>query len=223
MKSRKYKTGVTLMEMLIVIAVIAILATSVITVTRYVASKSEIKLAEGNIALITAALEQFADYGYHYTDTNSVAYSQFTFPLDCNSLAEADVNDMLNNTLKDALNADSVAINGGSHLPEYSGSEILYFFLTQIPTSRETINQLDSSLITNKDKNGNEMFITITRGGKDRTYPLYRIIDTWSKALHYDYYENELSPDPKTAKTFPVITSAGPDGEFGTADDITSR
>ena len=222
MKSRKYKTAVTLMEMLIVIAVIAILATSVITVTRYVSSRTEVELAKGTIALITAALEQFADYGYRYTDTLSVAYSQFSFPLDCNSLTEADVNDMLNNALKDALNADSVAINGGSHLPEYSGSEILYFFLSQVPTSRETINQLDSSLITNEDEKGNGMFIEITRGSETRKYPLYRIIDTWGRALHYDYYDED-APDPDKAKTFPVITSAGPDGKFGTADDISSR
>lgn len=223
MKSQKCKTGVTLMEMLIVIAVIAILAMSVITVTRYVSSKSEIKLAEGSIALITAALEQFADYGYHYTDTNSIKYSQFKFPLDCNGLNETDISGLFNDAV---LNVDSMAIvdsNDSPHKLGYSGSEVLYFFLSQVPTSRETINQIDGSLITNEDEKGNGMFIEITRGSKTRTYPLYRIVDPWGETLHYDYYVDELSPDPANARTFPVITSAGPDKKFDTVDDITNR
>ena len=62
-------------------------------------------------------------------------------------------------------------------------------------------------------------------------YPLLRVIDPWKATLRYDYY-NELPPPlapedidymKETKKTFPVITSAGPDGIFNTIDDITSR
>ena len=220
MNKRQYKTGVTLIEMLIVVAVLSILVTMVVTVTRYVSSKSEIELAESTLSIVTAALEEFADYGYHYAD-GTVDYSEFKFPLDCNNF---DLYAVLNKTvLEESLGADSVAISAG-HLPAYSGSEILYFFLNSVVTSRETLSQIDSSLITNKGDSGEKLTITITRGSGDRVYPLYRIIDPWGMTLNYDYYDEDLSPlKPEEARTFPVVRSAGPDGIFGTNDDITSR
>jgi hypothetical protein len=71
------------------------------------------------------------------------------------------------------------------------------------------------------------MTITIDSKG----YPLLRIIDPWGETLRYDYYNEEPPPltpskinDMKESKrAFPVITSAGPDKEFGSADDIRNR
>ena len=235
MNKRQYKTGVTLIEMLIVIAVLSILVTMVVTVTRYVSSKSEIELAESTLSIVTAALGEFADYGYHYTDAldGSVNYSQFKFPLDCNSnsVVDRDFPERLNyikTTLEESLDSTNVVITSGGQ--SAIGSEILYFFLNSVVTSRKTLNQIDSSLITNKGDSGENLTITITRGGVERTYPLYRIMDPWGMTLHYDYYDEDENYDgdddysnPDKAKTFPVVTSAGPDGKFGTNDDISSR
>lgn len=212
MNKRQYKTGVTLIEMLIVIAVLAVLMTMVVTVTRHVSSRSEIELTKGTLSIVTAALGEFADYGYHYTD-GAEDYSQFKFPLDCNDFSAGDIG----LTLKDALSDNVVTIDGADHSPEYSGSEILYFFLNSVPASRKTLSKIDSSLISSGG-----LEITITRGSGDRTYPLYRIMDPWGKALHYDYYDED-DPKPDEARTFPVVTSAGPDGKFGTRDDISNR
>jgi type II secretory pathway pseudopilin PulG len=44
---------------------------------------------------------------------------------------------------------------------------------------------------------------------------IYEIYDPWGTALGYAYNEG--------ANNFPEIRSAGPDGAFGTADDITNR
>jgi hypothetical protein len=71
--------------------------------------------------------------------------------------------------------------------------------------------------------------MTVTVGGK--SYPLFRVIDPWGETLRYDYYDEKPPPHSqsdiddmeKSRKTFPVITSAGPDKEFDSADDITSR
>jgi len=233
MNKRQYKTGVTLIEMLIVIAVISILVTMVITVTRYVSSKSEIRLAEGTLSIVIAALEEFADYGYHYTDGPTTNYSQFNFPLDCNSNSVVDDDfserlDYIETTLEESLKSTNVVITSGGQ--SAIGSEILYFFLNSVTTSRKTLSQIDSSLITNKGDSDEGLTITITRGGSDRTYPLYRIMDPWDRALHYDYYDEDENydgdvdyPEPDDARTFPVVTSAGPDGYFGTRDDISSR
>jgi prepilin-type N-terminal cleavage/methylation domain-containing protein len=214
MKSYKHKTGVTLVEILIVVAIIAILVTMVIGIAARIDTQGKERLTKNTIALLTAALGGFGDYGYNYS---APADANFKFPLDCNGFSDTD----LKNELQTALGT-IVSISGGTHEPNYSGSEALYFFLSRVPDCRQTLDKIDKSLITNKGSNGADMTITIDGKG----YSLLRIIDPWRETLRYDYYdETKTNPDDrrKSKKTFPVITSAGPDKEFGSADDITSR
>ena len=234
MKTCKHKTGVTLVEMLIVVAVIAILATIVIGIASRLENRAKEQLTEGTIAILTAALGQFHDYGYRYEDNpvylpdEREFYLGLKFPLDCNDyLFTGDpLNLDLATTLGKVLGATNV-ITSGTHDPNYSGSEALCFFLNRVPESRKTLEKVDSSLITNKDSNRQDMNITITFPDSSiKVYPLLRIIDPWGTALRYDYYNewelNFILRD-RGKRTFPVITSAGPDGIFGTVDDITSR
>ena len=210
MKSYKHKYGVTLVEMLIVLAIIALLTSMVVGIAGRISNQSKEQLTRNTFALLNAALEQFRDYEYNYPHTN---YSGLKFPLDCNDYPVA----ALQTTLSDALGAANVLITGGTHNPAYSGSEVLYFFLSRVPESRKTLDKIDSSLITNRDDNGNRMKIAIDIGGVVRVYPLLRIIDPWGETLRYSYYDGIV------LRTFPVITSAGPDRDFNTPDDITSR
>ncbi len=223
MKSYKDKTGVTLVEMLIVVAIIALLASMVIGIAARIDNQGKEQLAKGTIAILTNALEQFRDYGYRYPGPD---YADFVFPLDCNGLDVVAALPILSlqKTLCNALGATDVSIMPLDvlHKPEYSGSEVLYFFLSKVPESRKTLDKIDSSLITNLSFDKLPMEIHIAFLGGTKVYPLHRIIDPWGTTLHYDYY-NELILDPKSKRTFPVITSAGPDRIFGTADDITSR
>lgn len=228
MNSCRYKTGVTLVEILTVVAIIAILASIVVGIVSRIDNKAKEQLAENTIAIIANALEQFHDYEYRYGNIN---YSEFKFPLDCNDFTQLE----LGTALVDALGATSVAISGGVHDPNDSGSEVLYFFLSKVPACRTTLDRIDSSLITSEDDNGNEMKIEIDFNGVIESYPLRRFVDPWlergkrsrtGKTLRYDYYD-EWQPTPAlkydSRRTFPVITSAGPDGKFDTLDDITSR
>jgi len=226
MKGCKQKTGVTLVEILIVVAIIAILTTIVINITARVDNQAKGQLAESTIAILTNALEQFHDYGYNY-DNSFIDYSAFDFPLDCNGFDRPD----LTATLGSALGAGTVLIIGFDnddteyavvdHYIEYSGCEVLCFFLSQVPASRQTLEKIDSSLITDEGTAGNIKVSRVVRiDGKD--YPLLRIIDPWGETLHYDYYY-EYAPDPDSKRNFPVVSSAGPDRVFGTTDDISSR
>jgi len=222
MESCKHKTGVTLVEILVVVAIIAILATMVISLAARIDSQGKERLTENTFALLNAALGEFCDYGYNYSDP---CYGGFDFPLDCNGFDAAE----LEGTLEKALGLDDgdVEISGGAHDPNYSGSEALYFFLSKVPESRKTLAKIDSSLITNEDSDGDSMEISVD--GKE--YSLLRIIDPWGETLWYDYYDEEPLPLSEAeidtmideARNFPVIISAGPDGVFGTDDDIASR
>jgi len=215
MKSYKHKYGVTLVEMLIVLAIIALLTSMVIGIAGRISNQSKEQLTRNTFALLNAALEQFRDYEYNYPPP----YSDFDFPLDCNDyLFSNPPNFDLRTTLMNALGAANVLISG-THDPVYSGSEVLYFFLSRIPESRKTLDKIDGSLITNLNDERAKIEISID----GRVYPLLRIIDPWGKTLRYDYYD-ETTLDPDNKRTFPVITSAGPDRDFETtADNLTNR
>lgn len=224
MKSYRHKTGVTLVEILIVVAIIAILATMVVGIATRISNQSKEQLTKNTFALLNAALGQFRDYGYNYKVPNAALapvrdfYRGLDFPLDCNGLPQP----ILEPALASALGATGISISGGVHGPNYSGSEALYFFLSRVPESRKTLKKIDDSLITNEGSDKRPMEIRIDFLSGPKIFPLLRIIDPWGTTLHYDYY-NELIPDPKMKRNFPLITSAGPDRIFGTGDDISNR
>jgi len=213
MESYQHKTGVTLVEILIVVAIIAILATMVISLAARIETQGDERRTRNAFALLDAALGEFRDYEYNYRHSD---YDGFDFPLDCNGFDAGELED----TLEVALGATDVSIIGDHNDTDYSGSEALYFFLSRVPESRKALAKIDSSLITSEDSDGDNMEINVD----GRVYPLLRIIDPWGETLRYDYYdEDDLPLDPDEARNFPVIISAGPDGIFGTGDDIASR
>ena len=226
MKRRQNKTGVTLVEILVVVAIIAILVTMVIGIASRIDTQGKERLTENTIALLTAALGEFRDYGYSYSDPCD---ADFKFPLDCNGFSQSE----LEGALKDALGTTTTpAITPvGAHELNYSGSEVMYFFLSRVHESRQTLDKIDRKLVTNLDIDGNPMKITINPGADEKVYPLFRVIDPWGETLRYSYYRNTVEkseppssePERDSPRTFPVITSAGPDKEFGSADDIRNR
>jgi len=216
MNTRRYKYGLSLVEMLIVIGVIALLATMVVGIASRVDNQAKERLVKSTVTILGAALEEFRDYGYTY---KSSIYAEFDFPLDVVEPISGPLPpDILTATLAQefGLPVSVESVYAGQtivHKLEYTSSELLYFFLSRIPECRKILDEIDSSLITDKDDNGYPMKLII---GTEE-YSLLRIIDPWDTTLVYDY-SNEIA-----RKTFPVITSAGPDGIFGTDDDITNR
>jgi prepilin-type N-terminal cleavage/methylation domain-containing protein len=234
MKSYEHKTGFTLVEMIIVVAIIAILAMMVIGIAARIDSQGKERLMKETFDLLDSALEEFADYGYAYElsrfndDDERDFYAGLDFPIDCNGFSKED----FETALADVLDV-SVLVTAGDHEDDYSGSEALYFFLSKVPTCRKTLDKIHrpdkggivKPLITNKDAKGVSMSIRVG-GVDDEDHPLLRIADPWGTTLRYDYYdENENNPDDreKSKRSFPLITSAGPDGIFGNSDDITNR
>ena len=215
MNGWKHKSGMTLIEILAVVAIIMILASIIIKVARRIDERNKEKLAAVNIAILAAAVDDFHNYGFNYKGDN---YKAFDFPLDCNDFSTSKIEELL----EEVLDREVSISNQSSHDKDFSGSEVLYFFLNKIPQTRQTLNKLDRSFVTCKGSDGEEMTITIAGGDP---WPLFRVVDSWGKTLRYDYYDETKTKQGKldSRRNFPVITSAGADGEFNTDDDITSR
>lgn len=189
MKTAKRKTGLTLVELLITIAVLAILTVSVITVGGRVRTQAEIRLAESTISILVAALEQYYDF-------------HDAFPPDCENYTAGDL----------AIELGGTGITGG-YDPEFASGLALHYHLSKVPDSKRILDTINESLITGKDLyDSGTLTLVIT---EDEKVTLLRVLDPWGTSLRYKYEEGW---------NFPLITSAGPDGNFETEwDNITSK
>lgn len=231
MRTGTRKLGLTLVEILVAVGIIAILLSMVIGVMTRTDVKNKERLAEETLAIVNAALTQFADYEYQYRPNVSgnelEFYRSLRFPLDCNGFDK----DKLDKAIEQGLGRTDVAIlNAGDHSDLDSGCEAMYFFLMQVPACRNTLDRIDQSFLRNRPgdaKTGQPMEVRI---GEERSYPLMRIVDPWGRTLRYDYYVNGEEDGARsfrsrkdTIRNFPLVTSAGPDKTFGTSDDIFNR
>jgi len=74
MKSQESKYGITLVEMLIVVAVIAILATMVIAVAARIGSQTKEKGLENVFSVLESALQEYYEYWNVFPDPNKPLY-----------------------------------------------------------------------------------------------------------------------------------------------------
>ena len=205
MKRKQNNYGLTLVEILVAVTIIALLTAGLYSVSNYLETQAKIKLAESNIDTLVTALEQYHDF-----------YDRFPFETDANygriqleSLTEP--NGLKGSVVDKTGNPLSVT----DYNEIYASSEALYYFLNQIPASKKIIGSLNHSLITNKDYKGVEYFIKFNID--PNCYPLIHIIDPWKSPLRYTYSQTQ-------GNNFPLIESAGPDKDFNkTADNISSR
>jgi prepilin-type N-terminal cleavage/methylation domain-containing protein len=226
MDDSRYHRGLTLIEMLVVVGIIAILLATIIVVTRRVEGQSQENMLANTFAILESALGQFYDYEFRYPSP----YAEFRFPLDCSDFSLL----TLQTTLAGATGATTVLITNHDEAAEadparkleylqYSGCEVMYFFLSQVPEARQALSGISSALVTNKNMYGNDIQIVVNGRLPE---PLLRVVDPWGTTLRYDYYDERLPSVAgwlRTRRSFPVLVSAGPDRQFGTADDISSK
>ena len=112
MKTRNKKHGLTLVEMLIVVGIIAILATMVISVASRIDTRSKEKETESLLTLLDSALQEyheFADRFPEQSETNSanaLIHSEFLYG-ELNSIPNA-------RAILEKLNQSSVKNNYGT-------------------------------------------------------------------------------------------------------------
>ncbi len=219
------------MEMLIVVAIAAVLVSMTIGIAAHIDNQGKRRLTQNTIALLNMALKQFADYGYQYRTGTMITegqaekdfYDDLDFPPDCSGY-KLDKFRVELAKVQGLISPAWVVIQPDTaYDPNYSGCAAMYFFLSQIPQSRATLERIDSSLLTDKDENEQQMQMLVN----NEPYSLTRVVDPWGETLRYDYY-NEWANFSSglreySKRNFPVITSAGPDLKFDTHDDITGR
>ena len=85
MKSRKYKHGLTLLEMVIVVAIIALLATMVINVVSRIDNQAKEKGLANIFALLESALQEYHEYTGKFPEqleknfANASAHSEYFY------------------------------------------------------------------------------------------------------------------------------------------------
>ncbi len=157
MANSRQNSGVTLIEMLVVLGIIVVLAGVVVTVTLRVDTQSKENALRNAFALVGSALREYYD-----------AKGQFP------PQAERDSAKAL------------------THI------EAMYQELRLVPAARQVLDRLSPGVVKNE-------------GG---TADVRSIRDPWGTVMDYVYMPND---------TFPELSSAGPDRQFGTGDDISNK
>jgi prepilin-type N-terminal cleavage/methylation domain-containing protein len=201
MKRKQNKYGLTLVEILVAVAIIAILAAGLYSVSNYLETQSKIKLAKSTIEILCTALEQYHDFNGKFPFEADKNYDRIRL--------EASDGDGLNGSVVDD---SGVPLSTADYNDVYSSSEALYYFLNQFPAGKKIVDSINRSLLTNKGEKGKEYFIHSNITGQ--CYPLIHIIDPWKYPLRYTYEQGD---------NFPLVISAGPDKDFNTPDNISSR
>jgi len=193
------KFGFSLVEMTVVVAVILILAGALLGVGKYVKIRAEIDLTKSELEVLTTALQQY------YDDFGE-------FPFFTADDTDAEVTDDNSNGKLDEYIGDYTPVQGSIPNDDYDfdSSTALFYFLDTNPNSRKIVDSLMDSLITNKDADGIALKISIN-GDSDIDLP--RFVDAWGMSIRYEYIDGTA---------FPILTSAGPDKEFNTPDDVVN-
>lgn len=207
MRRKHGQCGMTLMEIMVTMAVILILAGTLLGITRYIKIRASEHLTESMLEVLVLALEQYYDdfgafpFATPDTNTNSILGDDYT------------VADLVNDIANDIAPGASGSVSSGSLLQKDASSGALYYFLDKNPNSRKVIEAVSATLVTNKGSFGNPVKITINTTPSE-TVDLVRFIDTWGTSIRYVYIDGTA---------FPSLRSAGADEIFDTNDDIVCK
>ena len=219
------KAGLTMIEILIAVALIALLAGGMFFVSGRAREQAKIELTKSTLAMLDTALEQYYDYGKTYPP--DVEYAGPGTP-PTRSLSYAF--DPTGGAVLLSMNPSNPAYE--LDYVDAQSVEVLYYYLNRVPQSRAILSKLHDAAISAKavklDANNKPLaskptdptlVITITGVGD---VGLFRVVDTWNMPLRYIRYRDPANLTVENTN-FPLLRSAGPDRVFGTADDIVNR
>jgi prepilin-type N-terminal cleavage/methylation domain-containing protein len=220
MAPRRRNPGLTLVEMLLTIAIVAILVTVMAVSASSLRTQANIKLTQSAMSVISAALQQYYDFYGKYppeqgTDTplQSLAKAVNHDPTDVKFMVinKATMPPVASPTWATMNPVPLGAVPDSANAASYA----LYLYLFGVPASRSILSKLSEQMTASDetDTKGNPFVVYWTKPAIDRRM-LTRFIDAWGKPLRYEYKTGDMSP---------VVVSSGPDKNFGTPDDIRSN
>lgn len=186
------KNGFTLVELLTVAAILVLLAGALLTASKYVRTQAQCELTACTINVIAEALRQY------HNDNGS-------FPFTAGD--DTDLVSLIGYEL--GLAPGDITLNGAND-GEYASIEWMFFLLDRNHNSSKILSAISGKFLTSKDSSGNDRTVGWPLGAGTKTIGLIRIVDVWDNAFRYTYTAGD---------NFPVIESAGKDGDFGTVSD----
>jgi type II secretory pathway pseudopilin PulG len=219
------RKGLTMVEALIAVAIIAAMTAGFLVVSNRVRTQSQIQVTKSTLAMLDTALQQYYD-------------EEKTYPPDVNyanpgSLGSPDIQMALGATVAPFVNPPT-----SGYVADYVDArsiEVLYYYLNRVSQSGQILGKLPDSSVLGKavkfDANNKPLptnasdptvLIQFTdTSGKVTNVSLLRVVDAWGMPLQY--IRVRQSPYNVENTNFPLIRSAGPDRIFGTADDIVNK
>ena len=197
----------TLTEILIVVAILALLVTMLVVGASFIQTRNKTILTKKSLDILSTAIAEFRDITGH-------------FPIDKDEWVDRDDSDVLPGCrLAEATADDEVALQG---------SELLYLQLSLLPQTREIIANLSDRLLATANTT-----VQLASNPLSDTRYLRSIVDAWGNTINYDVEADDpdvpdATDDPDDRDdVFPQLWSNGPDGESDPAfpdtllDDIT--
>jgi len=231
MEARKRQAGFTLIEILVVVAIIMLLTAGMVKVAQTVRTRAQERVTKGTISLLVSALGEYKNFhdrgsGFEFRIepdfpdfiTGNIppnaglidALSEFFG----NNFDGSDGEDQHNNFAWKDMDLLTSEQEEGRRLA-LATIEFLYCVMEDVPGCKAILEKLPVDVAVNDDNDS----VTIRGQAK----PLLEVNDAWGHPLWYTVRgERSLLAAPPQPGNFPAIASAGPDGLFNTADDIVS-
>ena len=238
MESKDRQDGFTLVELLVVIGIMSLLAAGIAVVGSKVRQGAQIKATKTTMSLLCSALCE-------YQNVKDIG-SGFAFPVEpeltgfdlhvAGPPAEFGLIYAINNYLPQVstTNIHSEQHNTFTWKDDLQPDErryalttieFIYAVMEDVPQCRAILEKLPQDRVVNADNDS--MSILDPSGNIIAAKALLEVNDAWGHPLWYTV-RGAIQPNPQPLASgvvldnFPMTVSAGPDGLFGTEDDITS-